>query len=156
MKIFSEKGLTLIEVLATLTISFIIFGSIYGVFISVNKNYTGLTEKNNLSQEANIIITTIKKYYLANSEFILKYNEDKETVFIGKNDSEPLIALTDQNIKIEEFLACKEEITGMNKKKCEDEDKYENITTWEPLYLKITLSNKKGQKYNIDTMINKY
>ncbi|MEH7122296.1 prepilin-type N-terminal cleavage/methylation domain-containing protein [Bacillus sp. JJ1503] len=154
MKINSEKGLTLIELLATLTISIIILGSIYGVLVSVNKNYKNLSEKNLLRQEANLIVTTIKKTYLANSVFILKSYQGSG--FIGLNESEPLNYLTNQNIKITSFFACNEEIIDANRNKCEIKNEAKNITTFEPLYLKITLSNDIGQTYEINTMINKY
>lgn len=155
MKINSEKGFTLIELLATLTISFLILSSIYGIITSVNKNYTGLIGKNSLKQEANIMISTIKKYYIENPVFLFKINGN--TAYIGIDDSEPPIPITNERITTIEFIACTEEITEINKNKCVVKNNEEKIFyTRDPLYLHITLSDKNGQTYDIDTMINKY
>lgn len=154
MKINSEKGLSLIELLAVLTISIFILGSIYGVLVSVNRNYINLSEKNLLSQEANLIVTNIKRYYLTNPVFILK--DYQQEAFIGIDDSQPLDNLTNKSIKITNFFACNEEINSLNKNKCELKNDVKSFATFEPLYLKITLSNEHNQTYEIDTMINKY
>lgn len=68
-----ENGLTLIEVLATLTILFIISSVIYSVFFSVNKNYIKISQTNNIDQQANLIFSTIKSYHTKNVIYELQY-----------------------------------------------------------------------------------
>ena len=59
MKIFDEKGITLIELLATLTISMIILPIIYGVFSSGIKLYNKIQVEGQLRDDADYAVTMV-------------------------------------------------------------------------------------------------
>lgn len=46
----NEKGLSLVELLATIAILFIVSGIIYGVFFTFNNNYDRISHKNSMDQ----------------------------------------------------------------------------------------------------------
>lgn len=149
-----EKGITLIELLATVSILFIITSIIFGVLISSNKNYRNVTEKVNLDQEANIILTTIKSYHQKQElhsidpstkieTYIIKYDRNTEMAYIGSSAA-TLIPLQKDNLKI----YIKIDYTDFSGEKI--------IHPADPLYVYIKLINKQGQSYEIDTVIKQY
>jgi competence protein ComGC len=79
----NEKGITLVELLAVLSILMIASVIIYNIFFGVQKNYNNLSGKNNLQQEANLIFSTIKNYHLHNDIYKLSYDPNNKTYLIG-------------------------------------------------------------------------
>ncbi|MEH7439881.1 prepilin-type N-terminal cleavage/methylation domain-containing protein [Neobacillus drentensis] len=148
----NQKGITLVEVLAALSILLIISSVIYGVLISSKRNYNNISERVNLNQEANLILATMKNYHQKESlhsldvnskeYYLIKY-DDSQHVYIGKSSTD-LIPLQKEglsmNIKIDEV-----EFTGEKV-----------IYPSEALTIYIKVFNQKGQSYEINTVIKQY
>jgi prepilin-type N-terminal cleavage/methylation domain-containing protein len=83
----NQKGVTLIELLAALTILSLIGGIIWGVFFQGNKFSQTSVSKNNIQQEANIIIMNLKKIHQTSKEYTISSNGCAVTVNATKLDS---------------------------------------------------------------------
>lgn len=141
-----EKGITLIELLITISILFIISSIIYGVLIGINKNFRQLSGNNNLQQEANLILTTIKNYQLKKSIYVVSYDSSKKVFFIG--ESTPTQQLGSSNLTsltINDGFGSN--ILYLPNKKTIDTTKSKAIT------VHIELSNGL---YKFDTIIKRY
>ena len=141
----NEKGLTLLEVLASLSIFLIIIGVIYGVLFSVISNYKNLSSKNNLGQEANLIITTIKSYHQENPQYKLSIDSSANKAYIGEDSASIPLVPDDLSIDLKagpnSYQAFEGELT---------------IDSEKPLFIYIKLFDKSGQEYELETVINKY
>ena len=148
----NQKGITLVEVLAALSILLIISSVIYGVLINSKKNYNNISEKVNLNQEANLILATIKNYHQKESlhsldvnskEFYIIKFDDSKHVYIGKSSSN-MVPLQKEglslNIKIDDA-----EFTG---------DKVIYPSDALTIYVKVV--NQQGQSYEVNTVIKQY
>ncbi|WP_096202805.1 PilW family protein [Bacillus sp. FJAT-45350] len=71
---FNKRGITLIELLATLTLTFIVMGLVSSVLIQ-SYNQKSISEKHsNLRQEANLIISTIREVHVNSySDYKIEY-----------------------------------------------------------------------------------
>jgi prepilin-type N-terminal cleavage/methylation domain-containing protein len=144
----NEKGITLIELLAAISILVIISSLIYGVLIGVNKNYNQLSSKTNLNQEANIILATLKNYHIkdqyhdVNGKYMISYNATAQKAYIGTTKAN--IPLQKDNLKIE-LKIDNIEFTGEK-----------SIPSSRPLNIYIKLLDPKGQFYEIETSIKRY
>jgi type II secretory pathway pseudopilin PulG len=137
-----ESGLTIVELLAAISILFIIGSLIYGVFIGINKNYHQISSRVNLEQEANIMINTIKNYHQQQHSYLLSYDPIAKKAYIGTTSA--TIQLEPDNIDI---------VIKIN-----DED-FSGVGTIDssiPLDISITLVSKEGQSYDINTIIKRY
>lgn len=139
-----EKGVTLIELLAALTILAIISSIIYGVFFNVNKNYYQISGKSALQQEANTIISTIKSYHQRQNSYQIKYDSSSKKAFIGVGGNTPTTPLGSPNFNIELVT----DIPPSNN--------IININTSKSLNITITLTNKQGTSYKTNTIIKRY
>lgn len=137
-----ESGMTLIELLAAISILFIIGSLIYGVFIGINKNYQLMSSRVEMEQEANNIINTIKNYHQHQSTYQLSYNQNTKTAFIGFPTANTQLEPNDLNIEIQINDA---NISGV-----------ETIDSFIPLDISITLESKQGQSYKVNTIIKRY
>ena len=83
----NQKGVTLVELLATLVI-FGIFSSIIWAFLfqTIKINEVELS-KNQLQQEANIIINALDEVHRKSSEYTIEYNSN-EIIITDKNSSQ--------------------------------------------------------------------
>ncbi|WP_053367292.1 prepilin-type N-terminal cleavage/methylation domain-containing protein [Bacillus sp. FJAT-27245] len=145
----NNKGMTLIELLAALSILAIVSGLVYGVLVGANNNYNRLSSKAELSREANLILSTIKNYHEQtaktpgnpNAEYEINVVSGQYVIGEKNNASTPLHS---QNAIIEirrnEIL-----ITGK-----------ETISSLAHLPIKITAKDKNGQAYEVDTIIRRY
>jgi len=148
----NQKGITLIELLAAVSILLIISSIIYGVLISSNKNYKNISETVNLNQEANLILATIRNYhqkevhhtYDVNGKEIYKlmYDSTAKKAYIGA--SSPTTPLQKEGLNII-IKIDGSELSG---------DK--PIYPADPLYLYIKLYTQQGQSYEIETVIKQY
>lgn len=115
MKLNDSNGLTLIELLVTLTIAFSIMGIVTGVLVQSIKNANIVDTNINLRQEANIIIATIKSAHMssitsdkATNEYAVGYKKSTTT-----NDWELTIGnqiVSNQNYNI--YLDLVQQIPG--------------------------------------------
>ncbi|WP_160722005.1 PilW family protein [Bacillus sp. USDA818B3_A] len=153
-----ENGLTLIEVLATLTILFIITSVIYSVFFGVNKNYIKISQKNKEEQQVNLIFSTIKSYHTKNVIYELKYFDntangvDDGSYFIGAPSASNQLG-DDQieyiylyNYKDNKIIKIFDKVT-----------KSVSINTSQTEYKSVKVTLKfKGQEKEYDTFIKRY
>lgn len=148
----NQKGVTLIEVLAALSILLIVSSIIFGVFINSNKNYKNLSEKVNLNQEANLILTTIKNYHQKESlhsldtnskeYYLIKY-DDSQHVYIGKSSTD-LVPLQKEGLSLK-IKIDDAEFTGAKV-----------IYPSEALTIYLRIINQQGQSYEVNTVIKQY
>lgn len=141
----NQKGLTLIELLATLTILFIISTLIYGVLININKNYSKIEDQNTLEQETNYIISTIKNYHLKNDVYKISYDPSTKTAFIGTTSATNKLESDDLAITLKIGYPDYKDFSG---------EVTIDGTKPESLYVKLT--NNQGQSYETDTIISRY
>ncbi|EKN65870.1 hypothetical protein BABA_18287 [Neobacillus bataviensis LMG 21833] len=138
----SEKGITLIELLATLSILLIISSLLYGVLIGVKKTQENISNKNSLNQEANLIFSTIKRYHQKENKYEISYNNG--SYFISSPTA------SDQLGNILIYLKIGEVELSDTSKKIE-------IITSNPGFKSINVTIQlKGQKDKIDTIIKRY
>lgn len=76
----NEKGLSLIEVLATLTMLTIVGALVFGVLINSLQITNHESEQNNIRKEANLINNQLITFYKANNEFSTETDKGKLTV----------------------------------------------------------------------------
>jgi Tfp pilus assembly protein PilE len=152
----NEKGITLIELLVTLSILMLISSLIYGVLIGVNKNYQQISEKSNLRQEANIILSTLTNYHQKKDlHFIdattkietykIKYDPINKTAFVGKTTAD--ISLVNGSLKIE---------LKVGQPSYQEIPNEQTINPYKPLYVNLKLTNSAGKYYEINTIIKQY
>ena len=138
----NEKGLALIELLAAISILFIISSVIYGVFFSFNNNYKQISEKSSMDQTANIVMATIKQYHLKYDTYEISYDSQKQEAFIEVNDSKT--RLGDESIKMQLKLG-DTELSPLT-----------IIDSHKPLAIQMILTNKSGKSYEVETIIKRY
>ncbi|RSD23322.1 PilW family protein [Mesobacillus subterraneus] len=140
-----ERGLTLYELLAAISILFIASALIYGVFFGFNKNYNQISTKNSMDQNANLIIATIKRHHLKYDEYQITYNAAEQIAHIQVNGTEAILGDANYELQIKAGYPEPETFTGAKVIK----SKY-------PLSISITLKDKRGQTYETETMIKRY
>ncbi|MFD2446234.1 PilW family protein [Bacillus sp. CGMCC 1.16607] len=144
----NEKGLTLIELLATITIFFILGSLIFGVLINSQKNYATLSTKNSLSQEANLAIKIIKNYHYKVEPYTLSYNETKKNVSIIKGAE--TIPLVSDNYDATFKAGYSQYDPSVLTKSFNVQDFKKPLAIW------LQISDKNGKTYEIDTTIFSY
>lgn len=140
-----ERGFTLYELLAAISILFVASALIYGVFIGFNKNYNQISEKNNMDQAANLIISTIKQYHLKYDEYVIDYNSSEQSAEIGVNSSKQILGDARFSLQIKADFPEPKPFTGEKV-----------IYSKSPLSIHLILTDKTGQTYEIETMIKRY
>lgn len=141
----NQRGLTLVEVLAAITILFIISALIYSVFLGFNKNYSQISEKNSMDQTANIILATVKQHHLKYDKYKISYDEKKRAAYIGEKAADKLLGDSRYDVQIE--LGYPDEVAISGSK---------NIDSLLPLSIHLTLNDKTGQTYEVKTIIKRY
>ncbi|OIK16959.1 hypothetical protein BIV60_01395 [Bacillus sp. MUM 116] len=82
-----ERGLTLVELLATITILSIIGIVIWNVFIQGNKVSQKSMSKNSMEQEANLVITNLTSIFQTSKQFQLASSNCQISVTFTKQDN---------------------------------------------------------------------
>jgi prepilin-type N-terminal cleavage/methylation domain-containing protein len=140
----NQKGLSLVELLAAISILFIVSSIIYGVFFTFNNNYTRISEKNSMDQTANLVLATIKKYHQTNDSYWIKYDNTAKTAYIGKDTAN--ILLGDSPYKLEIKVGYPAPASILNTK----------IDSHQPLTVQLNLTDQQGQTYKIETTVKRY
>ncbi|MCG1022198.1 prepilin-type N-terminal cleavage/methylation domain-containing protein [Sutcliffiella horikoshii] len=136
-----ERGLTLIELLATIVIGSIVIGLATGVLVSAMKQNKMVTEHNALRQEANLIITKLRQIH-QEEPYTLCFNEDKKLYINGSSlgtDTYTYSAVSVENVNGElttGSLGC-----------------IHDIDVNSPLLVEFTLEDKEGHQFNLNTAI---
>lgn len=140
----NQKGLTLVELLAAVTILFIVSAIIYGVFFTFNNNYDRIVKKNSMDQTANIVLATIKKYHESNDYYQIRYDDVDKDAYIGKDTADNTLGDSnfDMEIKVGYPAAAVFTIT--------------KVDSYQPLAIYLKLTNQKGQTYEIETIVKRY
>jgi len=99
-KIYNEKGITLVELLAALALLGLISVLIWNLFFqSLNFNDRAVT-KNQLQQEANLIVNTIQQTHTKNKIKSIKEKDSKiYIIFINDKGQDIPIDFKNQNIR---------------------------------------------------------
>ncbi|RHW40648.1 type II secretion system protein [Neobacillus notoginsengisoli] len=145
----NQKGITLIELLATLTILTIISGLVYGVLIGTTKNYQKLSSKADLSREANLILATVKNVHEKTGKTAGNTNAEYEIDFLSgqymigeKNASSNPLHSKKFSVEVYKNHAL---VNGKTK-----------ISSLQPLTIKVIVKDSNGQSYEVDTIIKKH
>ncbi|PLT32387.1 type II secretion system protein J [Bacillus sp. V5-8f] len=141
-RICDEKGLTLIELLATLTISSLLIGISWGI-LSASFNQNNKAQSHNLlRQEANIAITQIRQlHHLQN--YSLCYEND-EMIYLDLNKSSPL---TSEGYKFANISFENDHKILTNTNSC----LHINISS--PLTVDFTLIDNHSNRFDLQTTI---
>jgi prepilin-type N-terminal cleavage/methylation domain-containing protein len=149
-----EDGITLIEVLATITILSIVIVIASRVFFSGFDYSEKANETISLQQEANLIVTNINKFHESGYDytFELDHNPSASIVkIVGKNQSgtNKTVEFSNKDYEYSLYDYSGNMETSFNT--------IRQVKTTEPLYIKIVIKNKKhpGQIYDVKTIINR-
>ncbi|MFT9599062.1 PilW family protein [Mesobacillus sp.] len=140
-----ERGLTLYELLAAISILMVASALIYGVFFGFNKNYNQISAKNNMDQAANVIIATIKQYHLKYDEYIIDYNAATQSAQIGVATSEQILGDARYSLQIKAGIDEPESFTGEKV-----------IDSNSPISIHLIIKDETGQTHEMETMIKRY
>ncbi|NLP50316.1 prepilin-type N-terminal cleavage/methylation domain-containing protein [Bacillus sp. RO1] len=152
----NERGLTLIELLATIVIGSIVIGLATSVFVSAAKQNKITYEHNALRQEANLIITKLRQIHQEpdSNQGLYSYSlcyESNEKIYL---DTTLTNSLGNENytFKNVEFVNA---IENPNSYKTIDSanDCITNVDIYSPLLVKFTLVNQQGQEFDMNTAI---
>jgi prepilin-type N-terminal cleavage/methylation domain-containing protein len=150
-----EAGVTLVELLATLTILSLLVVLTYGVLMN-GINYSKMSSENtSLQREANLLTNTITKLHETeiSYEIILDTNPNATKISLNGKDSFGTLTRSFEfsDSKYEYSLydyssSVETPLTNLN-----------TIKSSEPFYLKIVIRNKKdiNQKYEVKTIISR-
>lgn len=95
----SQRGITLVELLAAITIVSIVGLLVWGVLIQGTKYSEQAVTKNQLTQEANIVISTARSIHQNSDEYTITSNTDCG-IRIGEKDfNHPNICYKVSNLK---------------------------------------------------------
>jgi prepilin-type N-terminal cleavage/methylation domain-containing protein len=148
-----EDGVTLVELLGTLTILSIIIVLAYGVLMN-GLNYSNkASEKTSLQKEANLLTNTITKLHEEELtyEIILDANPNASIIKLQGKDSTGTVTrgfeFSDSNFEysLYDYSGSAETLLNL----------ITTIDTTKPFYIKIEIKNKKtpSQKYEVKTII---
>lgn len=140
----NEKGLTLVELLAAITILFIISSIIYGVFFTFTNNYERISKKNSMDQTANLVLATIKNYHQTNDFYWIKFDNADKVAYIGKDTPDIILGDTNYDMEIKVGYPAAEIITNTK------------IDSHQPMTVYLNLTDQKGQTYEIETTVKRY
>lgn len=87
----NEKGVTLIELLLTLTILSLLIGLVYGVFIN-GIHYSGEAKDTaSIQQETNLMVTMLKEQHENQNWYRIEISSDHKKVSITNSDKESFV-----------------------------------------------------------------
>lgn len=150
----NETGITLIEVLAAITILSIVTVIIYNVF-SNGLRYSSQAEDTVLiQQEANYLLTLLKKQHEnAANDYTVTVENNHNTVIINKNRSNEMDATNSQYL----YQICDLD----DVKSCDEQNATDHTITKTPsngrFHVKMILINKSNPdiKYEIQTILSR-
>jgi len=134
----NQKGVTLVELLATLVI-FGIFSTIIWAFLfqTVKTNEVEIS-KNQLQQEANIILNALDEVHRNSSEYTIDYNSDE--IIIKPTNLSPIVF---SNSQIDYSL-----IIQINHKELPNASKITVYPSSKQLNISLVLKSKKNENVN--------
>ncbi|WP_102263746.1 PilW family protein [Mesobacillus jeotgali] len=140
----NQKGMSLVELLAVIAILFIISGIIYGVFFTFNNNYDRISQKTSMDQSANLVLATIKQYHQTNDSYWIKYDQSGKQAYIGQDTANHLLGDSLYEMEIKVGYPTTTTIDNLK------------IDSQHPLSVQLTLTDQKGQKYEVETTVKRY
>ncbi len=154
MKNLNQKGITLIELLAVLTIFSVIIGVLYSVFSNGLHYSTSSKDTVLIQQEANYLLTLLKKQHEKGMDYTVKI-EDNETFTILEGESVVI------NESDSDFLYYICEPDPMDDQSCNEPYAADFLKQIHPLndpfYIKLILKSKKDHKlqFEVQTILSR-
>ncbi len=153
-QIKNETGLTLIEVLATITILSIVSVVIYNVFTSGLRYSSKAEETTLIQQEANYLLTLLKEQHEKTTNYYTITVENNHNIAILNKDRSNEIDVTNSQYL---YQICDLDDT----KSCDEQNATDHTITKTPInerfHVKIILINKSNpdNKYEIQTILSR-
>ncbi len=144
----NQTGLTLVELLATLTLSTMIVGIVSSVLIT-SMNNSEITQSHiDLRQEANIIVTQLRTAHQGDN-YKLCYNNGK--IYSDSNQNN---IIGSENITVHGMSDVLFENDGAALNQTSTGETCLSVNTTVPLYVTLELGTDYNQEYQINTTIN--
>lgn len=153
-QIKNQSGITLIEVLATITILSIVSIIIYNVFFNGLQYSSQAKDTVSIQQEANYLLTILKEQHEnAENNYTVTVENEQKTIIINKNLPTEIDATNPQYL----YQICDMDDTT---KSCDEQNATDltiTKTTKNNFYVKITLINKNNPNltYEIKTILSR-
>lgn len=141
----NQKGMSLVELLAAISILFVVSAIIYGIFFGFSNNYEQISKKNNMNQAANIVITTIKQHHQQHDQYQVSYDQPNKAAYIGVSDANNPLGDSSLEMEIRIGFPEAQAFSGIK-----------IIDSHEPLTVHLKLKNDAGQSYEVETIIKRY
>lgn len=142
----NEKGITLVELLAALSLFAVVSALVMTVLFNVFRNSKNISDNAQLRQDANLLVSTLRSHY---------NQDDFEDFDVRLNDSKILL-IKGQEVNSSMTSSIAElEINGENLISNENEEEKFVTVDGTPLSIDLTLKNEAGQTYNLFTTIEK-
>ena len=155
----NEKGLTLVELLAGIVILAIISVCLWSIFHNSMNHNNREVSKNQLQQEANIIINTIQNLHTKHkiTQLVVDENNSSFTIYYLDRNQNNIIQNTKFNKKNIKYEFCADQ-DPMNKCVLSYKIFPESVTEV-PQYFKFTLklssTNNENINFEVETIFNK-
>lgn len=153
-RIRNEKGITLIEVLATITILSIVSFIIYNVFSSGLRYSSQAKETVLIQQEANYLLTLLKEQHEnATTDYTITIENNQNNIILNKGHSNEIDVTNSQYL----YQICDLDQSDS----CDEQNATDHTITITPsqerFYLKMILTNKNNPdiKYEIQTILSR-
>ena len=152
----NESGITLIELLATISIIAIISSLLWGALTVTFKQSERTEEHVNLRQEANMIVTKLRTMHLQGN-YQLCYEGGKVYFDSGKKDSLASDGITIEGLhdSLNGDVLFENSGNIVKQNLPIDCNNMLNIDTSDPLSVTLKIKDQKNNTFEIDTVINK-
>ena len=141
----NEKGITLVELLAALSLFAIVSALVMTVLFNVFQNSENISDNAQLRQDANLLVSTLRSHY-NQGDFEVGLENGNNSLLIGGQEVNSSMTSSIAELKINDE----------NLISNEDENKSMDVTAdGTPLSIDLTLENEAGQTYSISTKIEK-
>jgi prepilin-type N-terminal cleavage/methylation domain-containing protein len=139
----NEQGLSLVEVLATLTILSIVGVLIWQVFFQGYNYSNDAVTKNTLTQEANIIVTNLTRIHQSNEEYTIKSSNG--IIEFLDSDNNQITKYSSSKFTYSALLNDLE----MNSQLVHPSDKTQNLK----IEIRVTDKNNTSNKVSVKTLL---
>ncbi|MGM0900250.1 MAG: type II secretion system protein [Bacillota bacterium] len=139
----NEQGISLVEVLVTLTILSIVGILIWQVFFQGYKYSNDAVTKNTLNQETNLIVTKLIRIHQSNDEYTIKSSNG--TIEFLDSDNNQIIKYSSTKFNYSALLNDYE----LNQQLVNPSDKTQNLN----IEIRVTEKNNPSNKGSVKTLL---
>lgn len=139
----NEKGITLVELLAALSLFAIVSALVMTVLFNVFQNSENISDNAQLRQDANLLVSTLRSHY-NQGDFKVGLNDNNSLLIDGQEVNSSMTSSIDEL----ELKNGENSISAVN-------DSMIVTADGTPLSINLTLKNEAGQTYNLFTTIEK-